>query len=35
MEDFPIGIKLIIWGTIGLTVAYSLWGIFQSIIAFA
>ena len=30
MEDFPIWLKLIIWGTMGLTVAYTLWGVFQS-----
>jgi hypothetical protein len=30
MEDFPIWLKLVIWGTMGLTVAYTLWGVFQS-----
>ena len=30
MEDFPIWLKLIVWGTMGLTVAYALWGVFQS-----
>jgi hypothetical protein len=30
MEDFPIWLKLIIWGTIGLTVAYSAWGMIHS-----
>ena len=31
MEDFPIWLKLIIWGTIGLTVIYSIWGMLHSI----
>ncbi len=31
MEDFPIWMKLLVWGTIGFTVAYSLYGMFQSI----
>jgi len=30
MEDFPIWLKLVIWGTIGLTVLYSLWGMLHS-----
>ena len=32
MEDFPIWLKLIIWGTMGLTVAYTIWGVFQSVV---
>jgi len=31
MSDFPIWLKLIIWGTMGLTVLYTLWGVFHSI----
>lgn len=31
MSDFPIWAKLIVWGTIGLTVIYSAWGMFNSI----
>lgn len=31
MSDFPIGMKLAVWGIIGLTVLYTLWSIFQSI----
>ena len=26
MEDFPIWLKLAIWGIIGLTVGYTVWG---------
>lgn len=32
MEDFPIWLKLIIWGTIGLTVLYSGWGLLHSML---
>lgn len=31
MSDFPIWMKLIVWGTIGMTVAYSAWGMYNSI----
>jgi hypothetical protein len=31
MADFPIWMKIIVWGTIGLTVVYAAWGIFQSL----
>jgi hypothetical protein len=31
MEDFPIWLKLVIWGTIGLTVGYTIWGMLSSI----
>lgn len=31
MGDFPIAMKLAVWGTIGLTILYSLWGIYQSL----
>lgn len=31
MEDFPIWLKLVIWGTIGLTVGYTIWGMMTSI----
>jgi hypothetical protein len=30
MEDFPIWLKLMIWGTIGLTVGYTIWGMITS-----
>lgn len=30
MEDFPIWLKLLIWGTIGLTVGYALYGMIVS-----
>lgn len=30
MEDFPIWLKLLIWGTIGLTVGYTVWGMIIS-----
>ena len=30
MEDFPIWLKLLIWGTISLTVGYALWGVIVS-----
>jgi hypothetical protein len=30
MEDFPIWLKLVIWGTIGLTVGYTIWGMISS-----
>ena len=30
MSDFPIVMKLAVWGIIGLTILYSLWSIFQS-----
>ncbi len=33
MEDFPIWLKLIIYGTVGLTVLYAVWGIVQSMLA--
>ena len=33
MEDFPIWLKLTIWGMVGLTVLYSAWGIIQSMLA--
>ena len=32
MGDFPIWLKLIIWGTMGLTVLYTLWGMFHSVV---
>jgi|KBSMisStaDraftv2_1062788.scaffolds.fasta_scaffold579346_1 hypothetical protein len=32
MEDFPIWLKIIIWGTIGLTLAYTAYGIIHSMI---
>jgi hypothetical protein len=32
MEDFPIWLKLIIWGTIGLTVLYTGWGLLHSML---
>ncbi len=30
MADFPIAMKLVIWGILGLTVLYSVWSIYQS-----
>lgn len=33
MDDFPIWLKIIIFGTIGLTVFYTLWGMFHSMLA--
>jgi hypothetical protein len=33
MSDFPIGMKLAVWGIIGLTVLYTLWSIFQSLLS--
>jgi hypothetical protein len=30
MEEFPIWLKIVIYGTLGLTVLYAAWGIFQS-----
>ncbi len=31
MEDFPIWLKFIIWGTIGLTIGYTIWGMLSSV----
>ena len=31
MEDFPIWLKLTIWGMVGLTVLYAAWGVIYSI----
>ncbi|MBM2805050.1 MAG: hypothetical protein HW419_2943 [Deltaproteobacteria bacterium] len=33
VDDFPIWLKLTVWGTIGLTVLYTAWGIVHSILA--
>ena len=33
MEDFPMWLKLIIFATVGLTIAYSLWGVIHSMLA--
>lgn len=33
MEDFPIWLKLAVWGLVGLTVLYTAWGIVSSIMA--
>jgi len=33
MEDFPLWLKLTVWGLIGLTVLYTGWGIVHSILA--
>ena len=30
MEDFPIWLKIIVWGMLGLTAVYTLWGMFHS-----
>lgn len=32
MEDFPIWLKIVIYGTIGLTVLYTAWGIIHSML---
>lgn len=32
MGDFPIWLKLIIWGTMGSTLLYTLWGVFHSFV---
>ncbi len=32
MEEFPIWLKLFIWGTISLTVGYALWGMLHSML---
>ncbi len=31
MADFPIWMKLLIWGILGMTVLYSIWGILHSL----
>jgi len=31
MEDFPLWLKLLIWGTVGLTVGYALYGMIVSL----
>jgi hypothetical protein len=31
MQEFPIWLKLIIWGTIGLTIGYTIWSMLISI----
>lgn len=31
MGDFPIWLKLIVWGTMAMTVLYTLWSVFQSV----
>lgn len=31
MSDFPIWMKLLVWGTIGLSVAYSVWSMYNSL----
>jgi hypothetical protein len=31
MEDFPLWLKLVIWGTIGFTALYTLWGVVHSL----
>ena len=31
MGDFPLWLKLLIWGVIGLTVIYTAWGMIHSI----
>ncbi len=30
MGDFPIWLKLVIWGIIGLTVGYSIWSMIHT-----
>jgi hypothetical protein len=30
MQDFPIWLKFVMWGTIGLTVGYTIWGMISS-----
>jgi hypothetical protein len=31
VEDFPLWLKLFVWGTIALTVGYTVWGMLQSV----
>ncbi len=33
MEDFPIWLKFIVYGTVGLTVVYTAWGIISSVLS--
>ena len=33
MEDFPLWLKLTVWGLVGLTVLYTAYGIITSIMA--
>ena len=33
MEDFPIWLKLTVWGMVGMTLVYTAWGIVSSILA--
>ena len=33
MEDFPIWLRLIVYGMVGLTVVYAGWGIVYSILS--
>jgi hypothetical protein len=32
MEDFPIWLKLVVWGVVGLTVIYTAYGVISSIL---
>ena len=32
MGDFPLWLKLLIWGVLGLTVSYTAWGMIHSIV---
>ncbi len=32
MEEFPIWLKLVIWGTVSVTLIYTIWGMIQSFI---
>jgi hypothetical protein len=30
MEEFPLWLKFIVWGTIGFTALYTIWGVIHS-----
>jgi len=32
MEDFPLWLKLVVWGVVGLTVIYTAYGVISSIL---
>jgi hypothetical protein len=32
MEDFPLWLKLVVWGVVGLTVIYTAYGVITSLL---
>jgi hypothetical protein len=32
MEDFPLWLKLVVWGVVGLTVIYTAYGVIASLL---